>query len=58
MLKIVIDDDKPTAEEMADLLEYIASQLRDGMTSGFYPHWRLEGDEQLADQDESVDSKP
>lgn len=38
---IAIEDRADDAEGMADLLENIADQIRDGMTSGYYPHWSL-----------------
>jgi len=41
-VRIVIDERTADAEYMAGLLEYIAQQLRDGMTSGFGPRWYLE----------------
>lgn len=40
-ITIKITEEVATIEEMADLLENIAGQIRDGMTSGFYPHWAL-----------------
>jgi hypothetical protein len=53
MLKIIIDEESRTADDLADLLEQLAEQIRDGNIRGFYPHWHLEGDEE-----EQIDDGP
>lgn len=42
----ISQEEKETAREIADLLRYIADQIDLGYTSGFYPHWNLEGEEE------------
>ena len=39
---IIIDKQFETEDEGALLLEYIASHIKEGYTSGFFPHWRIE----------------
>jgi len=51
MLKIEISEEVATVEQMAELLEYIAGLVRDGMTSGHYPNWTLNGAEEKASGD-------
>ena len=34
-----------TPDEMADLLRKIAGMIEEGYTSGYYPHWELEEQE-------------
>lgn len=48
MVKIVIDEETGSTDDMADLLEQIATSLREGNTSGFYPHWHIVGEEKQA----------
>ena len=40
-LGIIIHEIVRTDEDVADLLDHIAEQLRDGMTSGYHPDWEL-----------------
>lgn len=39
---IVITDSAIDKDEMADILEKIASKLREGFGVGYYPTWHLE----------------
>ncbi len=45
MISIIIDDEEPTKEALADVLNKISEQIYDGYTSGVYPAWHLEGEE-------------
>ena len=39
--EIEITEVAESAEDMADTLEKIARDLRQGYTNGYYPHWKL-----------------
>lgn len=52
MLKIIIDEEAPTLDSLADLLEHVASQVRGGSTSGYGPDWSLDGEEEEPEQDD------
>lgn len=41
-MKIIITEQPKTAAEAAGLLNEISSQILQGYTRGFYPHWSLE----------------
>jgi len=41
-----------TSEEMADLLRHIAGMIEGGYTSGYYPHWELEEQEDEENEDD------
>jgi len=47
MITIEITEEVNTHTDMVDLLREIARQIEDnGNTSGFYPHWSLQGKEE------------
>ena len=48
-MTIDIVQEADSAEEMALVLEYIASQIKEGNTSGYYPTWSLIDDEEDLD---------
>lgn len=52
MITISITEEVSDNQAMADLLRNIAEQIENGMTSGFYPHWDLSGDEEEGEDDE------
>lgn len=39
MLRITIEEEVKTPEDLVDLLNFIATKVKDGYTSGHYPHW-------------------
>lgn len=41
MIRIVINEEKNTASDMANLLREIADQIDKGNTSGYYPTWTM-----------------
>lgn len=43
-MRIVITEEAATRYELAEVLRHIAAKLEDGFTSGYYPHWSIEGD--------------
>lgn len=44
MLKVIIEEEFYTAEEVLDGLNIIATQVKKGYTSGHFPTWRMEGE--------------
>jgi len=43
-MKIIITEEPKTATEAAGLLNLISSQILNGCTRGYYPHWYLDMD--------------
>lgn len=41
MYKIIINEEKETESDIADLLREIADSIDKGNNIGFYPHWEL-----------------
>ncbi len=52
MIKINITEEKNTPEEMAETLRFIANQIEEGYTSGYYPTWELKDE---TDRQEKID---
>lgn len=52
MINIVIDEEVNTHHDAEMLLEEILRQVRLGNTSGVYPSWSLEGEEEEGSEDE------
>lgn len=46
MIKIEILEEVETKEDMVDLLNQIATMVKEGYTSGYHPGWRIEGEEE------------
>lgn len=46
MITISIDDEVNTHSEAEMLLEEVIRQVRNGNTSGVYPNWSLDGEEE------------
>jgi hypothetical protein len=51
MVQIHVSTSTNTKEELADLLRHIASQIDEGYTSGYTPHWTITGEEEKTDND-------
>lgn len=51
MLNIVIDEEVSSVNGMEWLLEEILKQVRNGNTSGVYPSWSLEGEEEESSEE-------
>lgn len=45
-ITIKIHESVASADDMADLLDNVADQIRAGMTRGFHPGWELDGNEE------------
>jgi len=41
-MKIVITEEIKTASEASGLLNHISSQILNGYSNGYYPHWHIE----------------
>lgn len=41
MIGIKISEEVENAEAMVDLLNEIATKVKEGYTSGYYPHWEI-----------------
>lgn len=41
-MKIIITEEPSTASEAAGLLNLISSEILNGHTRGYYPHWHIE----------------
>ncbi len=52
---IKIHSEAKTAEDMADVLDRISEMIREGCTSGYYPGWDLEGDDEAVQGDDVDD---
>lgn len=50
MITVTVHEKTYTAEDMANVLELIAEQLRQGYVSGYGPTWERQGEEE-ADPD-------
>lgn len=46
MKHIVIQEETNNRQEMADLLREIAEKIEAGLTSGYYPTWNLNGEDE------------
>lgn len=46
MIKIEIHEEVSNAEEMVDLLNEIATKVKEGYTSGYHPGWTISGEEE------------
>lgn len=47
MLKIDIHEEVDDAGELVDLLNHIATLVKEGYTSGHYPRWSITGEETI-----------
>lgn len=41
MIRIEITEEVADAMAMVDLLNHIATLVKEGYTSGYYPHWQI-----------------
>lgn len=56
MIGIEITEEVESVEEMVDLLNTIATKVKEGYTSGYYPHWELTGEEEKGGRKLAVNS--
>lgn len=53
MIRIEISEETETRDGMVYVLEEVARQMNQGITSGIEPSWSLEGEEEEQHEDES-----
>jgi hypothetical protein len=55
MRKIIIHEEVRTDADMVDVLNRIVELIEGGYTSGYYPGWDLQGEEEPRTEDEDIE---